>query len=197
MCNAWNHHADCSCGFGGENYSTSTTLTATGGLTSYERYLNPFARCPVCQAPVFFYQDTNGGRVFFDELGPPWPKHPCTDHSTSGLAIPIDRSLRRPPDAPPPDWAREGWLPFILVDVSLPNGDWHYCVAGTVLSEDNSYYVSIRMDARYMRGVSKWATLWQPTDPTFYRRSGEVCEVSGITKRDKIREFLLKGTTYF
>jgi hypothetical protein len=28
---------------------------------------------------VYFYQSPYGGRVFFDELGPPWPKHPCTD----------------------------------------------------------------------------------------------------------------------
>lgn len=34
--------------------------------------------CPVCQAPVFFYQNAAGSRVFFNHLGPPWPKHPCT-----------------------------------------------------------------------------------------------------------------------
>jgi hypothetical protein len=43
------------------------------------RFVNPNAYCPVCGAPVFFYQNENGSRVFFDELGPPWPKHPCTD----------------------------------------------------------------------------------------------------------------------
>ena len=26
------------------------------------------------------YQSPNGGRVFFDDLGWPWPKHPCTDN---------------------------------------------------------------------------------------------------------------------
>jgi hypothetical protein len=29
---------------------------------------------------VFFYQSPFGGRVFFDDLGWPWPKHPCTDN---------------------------------------------------------------------------------------------------------------------
>jgi hypothetical protein len=38
----------------------------------------PNARCPECHQPVFFFMATNGGRVFFDDLGPPWPKHPCT-----------------------------------------------------------------------------------------------------------------------
>jgi len=28
---------------------------------------------------VFFYQNSAGSRVFFDDIGPPWPKHPCTD----------------------------------------------------------------------------------------------------------------------
>lgn len=42
-------------------------------------FVNPNATCPVCGERVFYYQNENGSRVFFDELGPPWPKHPCTD----------------------------------------------------------------------------------------------------------------------
>jgi hypothetical protein len=34
----------------------------------------------VCNAPVFFYANAAGSRVYFDDLGPPWPKHPCTDN---------------------------------------------------------------------------------------------------------------------
>lgn len=46
----------------------------------------PNASCPVCGARVFFYQNDFGSRVFFDSLGPPWPKHPCTDtRSDSGI----------------------------------------------------------------------------------------------------------------
>lgn len=41
----------------------------------------PNAKCPVCGAAVFYYQNSTGSKVFFDELGPPWPKHSCTaDH---------------------------------------------------------------------------------------------------------------------
>jgi hypothetical protein len=43
-------------------------------------YVNPNARCPVCREPVFFYANRFGSRVFFDELGPAWTKHPCTDN---------------------------------------------------------------------------------------------------------------------
>ena len=47
--------------------------------SSSARFVNPNANCPVCGAHVFFYQNQFGSRVYFDELGPPWPKHPCTD----------------------------------------------------------------------------------------------------------------------
>jgi hypothetical protein len=43
----------------------------------------------VCGEKVFYYQSRYGGRVFFDDLGWPWPKHPCTVNS--------NRSLKSPP----------------------------------------------------------------------------------------------------
>ena len=56
------------------------------------RFVNPNADCPVCGQPVFFYQNHSGSRVYFDELGPPWPKHPCTDQDayTRSLGLPIN-----------------------------------------------------------------------------------------------------------
>ena len=36
-------------------------------------YTTPNAKCPVCGIRVYFYRSPDGGRVFFDELGPPWP----------------------------------------------------------------------------------------------------------------------------
>ncbi len=41
------------------------------------RWAKPNARCPVCGAEVYFYANAQGSRVYFDEMGPPWPKHPC------------------------------------------------------------------------------------------------------------------------
>lgn len=34
-------------------------------------------KCPRCSAPVFFFHCNCGSKVFFDELGPPWPPHDC------------------------------------------------------------------------------------------------------------------------
>lgn len=45
-------------------------------------FVNPNARCPVCGAEVYYYQNERGSRVFFDEIGRPWPKHPCTDRAS-------------------------------------------------------------------------------------------------------------------
>lgn len=58
---------------------------AARGYTS--SFVSPNANCPLCGAEVFFYQNEHGSRVFFDELGPPWPKHPCTDNSLGSGAI--------------------------------------------------------------------------------------------------------------
>lgn len=87
-CNAWNHAWDCDCGWGGDTgggggWRHADGLRWRGTSVSHDCYVNPNARCPVCGADVFFYQSPYGGRVFFDELGPPWPKHPCTDLGNS------------------------------------------------------------------------------------------------------------------
>lgn len=76
-----------------EDWNRSSDTTASGhayfedclrevnahlGVTS--TFIHPNATCPVCGARVFFYQNQLGSRVYFDELGKPWPKHHCTDN---------------------------------------------------------------------------------------------------------------------
>lgn len=122
MCNAWNHPKNCSCGWGCDGHTGrsinafSAPATHSGWLISltntYHSYVNPNASCPVCGAAVFFYQSARGGRVFFDELGPPWPKHPCTDTSS--------RPGKAPATGEPTTyaWQRAGWQPFIIEAVT-------------------------------------------------------------------------------
>ncbi len=129
MCNANNHPPGCNCGWGGVWYGngggggfaqwlfnkpkpvrkiglqTATLSDLTGGLTS------PNATCPVCGAAVYYYESPYGGRVFFDELGPPWPKHPCTTHET----VPSSRPRAG-------KWSEEGWEPFREVTISEKGG---------------------------------------------------------------------------
>lgn len=79
-CNAWNHPSDCDCGWGGDTgggygggdgFLTKTQVT--------EGLVNPNARCPVCGERVYYFESSNGGKVWFDQLGVPWPKHPCME----------------------------------------------------------------------------------------------------------------------
>jgi hypothetical protein len=96
-------------GYGGGSGYSSFRSTSEGQVfefpfINYPSYVNPNARCPVCGANVYFYQSPYGGRVFFDELGPPWPKHPCTDNpvvrhhfsSAEGRARFLVGSIRQP-----------------------------------------------------------------------------------------------------
>jgi hypothetical protein len=132
MCNAWNHSPGCTCGWGGVGHlgrRDPGTYTHHGDASpsywwvppihaAYESYVNPNASCPVCGVAVFFYQSPNGGRVFFDELGPPWPKHPCTNNAS----VPIEtrRSTQVGGGSTPQTsyrWQRDGWQPFFIASV--------------------------------------------------------------------------------
>ena len=104
MCNAWNHPSNCRCGWGGDSYLgtyrhhtrqlASPPLAKQLGFQSLLTYTTPNARCPSCYKWVYFYQSPNGGRVFFDELGGDWPKHPCTDTKSHRQRQPTASSIR-------------------------------------------------------------------------------------------------------
>ncbi|SUA51218.1 Uncharacterized conserved protein [Oligella ureolytica] len=128
-CNAWNHPPNCSCGWGGVWYSSNNDGsdswlfnkqsrerrlgTQTGTLKSIAvGYTNPNAVCPVCFEQVYYYESPYGGKVYFDELGPPWPKHPCTSNEGSSSFTGVSSSIPR--EKP---WHLNDWLP--LVDVKL------------------------------------------------------------------------------
>jgi hypothetical protein len=101
-CNGKGHSPTCECGWGGVWYGNapyggdarffrcSSDDPSSPHAVSIEKWVRdrsprsltiPNAKCPVCGCRVFFYQNEYGSRVFFDDLGPPWPKHPCTDNS--------------------------------------------------------------------------------------------------------------------
>lgn len=121
-CNAWNHPPNCTCGWGGEGHlggRTSSTgnrsyaCSLGGNALSAVSFVDPNAICPVCGASVFFYLSPFGGRVFFDELGPPWPKHPCTDRpSKPALAASLlEVTIRKIQEY---KWQSDGWKPFLI-----------------------------------------------------------------------------------
>jgi hypothetical protein len=132
MCNAYNHAFDCPCGFGGDTggggwrggrahfYPIYTEPLSSGWAKdssgTVESYVNPNAHCPVCGETVYFYRSPYNGRVFFDELGWPWPKHPCTDNSAQPRRATRNSVLGNTPRAEPA-WRAEGWSPLLSVKV--------------------------------------------------------------------------------
>ena len=145
MCNAWNHPASCTCGFGGEGHAGRTTARLDSYsfrgvpciLPAYDSYVNPNAKCPVCHAAVFFYQSQDGGRVFFDELGPPWPKHPCTDRGSAPASL--DPSSIAPIKKVP-TWKRQGWIPYFMTG-GIDRDRQVYEVRGTFVDSSITIYV--------------------------------------------------------
>jgi hypothetical protein len=162
MCNAWNHALSCRCGWGGLGHlgrpaGAGHAFAPDVVFKTYRELLRgstiPNARCPVCRQSVFFYQSPNGGRVFFDDLGPPWPKHPCTSSSYtasvfSRIATPLSAGAVVRQKA-----ARDGWKPFLCEQVGLHRPriqrvvgrldgvlQSFYVVSGT-LSEGAPYFV--------------------------------------------------------
>lgn len=79
-CNAYGHPPTCECGWGGVNHDPWRPKISPDWSRASSHTI-PNARCPVCQNKVFFYRSPEEGAVFFDNLGPPWPKHLCTDRS--------------------------------------------------------------------------------------------------------------------
>lgn len=135
-----NHRASCTCGWclnvrhGGHGQPIYLSTARTPSFSGYASFTNPNAICPVCGASVFFYQSPAGGRVFFDELGPPWPKHGCTDDATKTVRR-LTNERRTP--AVRPAWQKDGWDP-IEMRSSRMEGSWHSI---PVVSETARFYV--------------------------------------------------------
>lgn len=139
MCNAWNHPPGCTCGWGGDGHAGKSPggfgrvygdiVGNTDGYSAKPSrwyrppstrtsYCVPNAHCPVCGATVFFYQSPYGGRVFFDELGPPWPKHSCTNNSLARYYEQDVRPYRTFDEQPRQfEWQAE-WEPLLKVSLT-------------------------------------------------------------------------------
>lgn len=162
-CNGNNHSLYCKCGFGGEGHLGKQTFEYYSPykydlrLHSYDSYVNPNAHCPVCHEPCFFYQSPNGGRVFFDALGPPWPKHPCTDKSFQSVSN--SNYLDRSNCSIGYDWQMKGWEPYFCTSIEQ-NVDGWFKVTGEsfrhVLYVRSQYYL-----------VSGWPVFVKQINSTF------------------------------
>jgi hypothetical protein len=135
MCNAYNHDYSCPCGFGPGNggggwrrqrFFVVSFGPLSGGWSrdhggTVASYVNPNAHCPVCEEVVFFYRSPYNGRVFFDELGWPWPKHGCTDNSREPKRA-TRESVPKTLQKAAPTWRRAGWEPLVSSKIYRKKG---------------------------------------------------------------------------
>ena len=137
---------------------------------TFGSYVNPNAKCPECGKQVFFYQSESGGKVYFDELGPPWPKHVCTDNYRKTKVS--------------SSWLSSGWKPCILKTYSSENGFLNITVINPVDESNKDMHMLIKSQS-----PRAWASDWNgepmlyknikgsgPTVKTFILKNGRVIE---------------------
>ena len=127
-CNAWNHTPDCNCGWGGIFHAPADSIHEH--WLHFVRHRTPNAVCPACGADVFFYQSPFGGKVYFDELQPPWPKHPCMDSQLQNVRQVAPERVTIPSYLSDP---AHRWRPLICKSIKKGNE----CVELAVAASDD------------------------------------------------------------
>lgn len=137
------HSACCPCRFCQprnrckESHITTDLISVVGTCHSYTIPMT----CSACGNAVFLYQSKHGGRALFDELGPPWPKHPCSD---GARAVRLPASVASDQSLPtrPYSWQQAGWLPMtdLIVDFAGLN---HVRLHGKHNSQSLTLYIPV------------------------------------------------------
>lgn len=96
-------------------------------------WVAPNSTCPVCGQNVYFYKSEHGGQVYFDELGPPWPKHVCTNNMEN----------RKTAYSGENRWDRRGWQSLQNFTVTITGRDEGFLVRvqGEDASKNKKYFV--------------------------------------------------------
>lgn len=202
MCNARNHSPDCTCGWGGLGHkgvrgkdAFDRMRSASGwdqvpliDSRSYESHTIPNAKCPVCGEEVFYYWNEYGSSVFFDELGPPWPKHPCTDNTHRFNPKPIDnvsgiqRKIR---------WVSEGWILMIERAVKVVGNDLK--ISGVLQTTKSPVYLIVENYRKYC--TDNIADVLGQNSSAFFRKINQKSELSVLSATAKHYLFQCKNIT--
>lgn len=120
----YNHFSTCTCGWCLKRRGLSRRAkpkSKSRPTVNIDSVTVPNAICPVCGDKVYFYWNDAGSRVYFDDLGPPWPKHPCTDRPSGTKRLRVSSSSRAATTSP---WRDAGWIPAIF-ERSKREEDWN------------------------------------------------------------------------
>ena len=80
---------------------------------NFRAFTIPNVKCRKCGLHVYYYEHPSGSRVLFDELGPPWPLHPCF---VDGQNI---RKKSVSPSVKTVSKKEKGWFPIIIEKAQL------------------------------------------------------------------------------
>jgi hypothetical protein len=108
---------------------------------TFESFTRP-TTCSYCGAEVYFYQSPYGGKVFFDRLGRPWPKHILTCPaainearesivSVVSLVSPAGAALAYIPELP---WDDEEWT-LVRIERIFREDSWYVLKFRTLADE--------------------------------------------------------------
>ena len=156
-----------------DGWSSGFSSSATSSYPSYahlarpstyiECFVNPNAKCPVCHQPVFFYQNAFGSRVFFEDLGPPWPKHPCTDNGRPVAERSGPHQPRLLPHAQAAHlvrlWADHAKTRQIPV---APEGSWHLAKVTSLRTEGRATYFALAIHYGQLQRVIQAMCMGMP-----------------------------------
>lgn len=79
--------------------------------SDFRSFTVPNVKCKTCGQLVYYYEHPSGSKVLFDELGPPWPLHPC---------FAAGQSKKNKPVKPPVKTVikkEKGWFPVVIEHV--------------------------------------------------------------------------------
>ena len=112
-CNGFNHAKDCQCNFRGGHPRSRPPVWRGWKRRAVKRYLSgPNAACPECHAPVYYIPGPKGGGAYYNQLGPPWPKHACTNNPSP--YSPYGRTGKPKLRNRRSEFERDAWLPFLI-----------------------------------------------------------------------------------
>ncbi len=162
MCNAFNHPRSCKCGWGSDGmvgYSNSydnyldselSALAKAYAFRAGSSSTQPNYQCKCCGAKVYFFQSSSGGKVLFDALGQPWPKHDCLGitylRKKEKLNISSNEWINVSGLCATPSW-KENQSMFSGV-VTSPASDKQNCLELEVMIDDPVLFKDIYIDAK-------------------------------------------------
>jgi len=135
-----------------EKSYSSHSQASPSPIYTYDSFVNPRAVCPKCLQKVFYYQSPYGGKVFFDTLGPPWPKHPypCSDRNTQ-IQEQTERNQHlqgcsTAASNPIYPWQAEGWEPLCTISIHEVHSNKFISIRGIYKGNEISVYIKNETD---------------------------------------------------